>query len=152
MTRTSTPISILIADDDEDDIELARRALDSARLGNDLHVVNNGEELMDYLRHTGKYLNPADSPRPGLLLLDLRMPRKDGFTALREIRADPALRSLPVVILTTSSAEEDIFRGYDLGVNSFISKPVTFEGLVEAMKTLGRYWFQIVALPAGKSR
>jgi len=141
------PITILMADDDAEDRMLAREALEESRLANDFRYVENGEELLDYLRRRGQYADPAVSPRPGLILLDLNMPRKDGFEALAEIKEDPNLRHIPVVILTTSRAEEDVYRGYDLGVNSFITKPVSFEGLVEAMKTLGRYWFEIVELP-----
>ena len=147
MRTTRNPITILMADDDAEDRMLAREALEESRLANDFRYVENGEELLDYLRRRGKYADPAVSPRPGLILLDLNMPRKDGFEALAEIKEDPNLRQIPVVILTTSRAEEDVYRGYDLGVNSFITKPVSFEGLVEAMKTLGRYWFEIVELP-----
>jgi CheY-like chemotaxis protein len=147
MLIQASSISILIADDDEEDRELAKRALHAARLANDLHFVCDGEESMDYLNHRGAYGNGVAAPRPGLILLDLKMPKKDGFSVLRDLRADPALRAIPVVVLTTSTAEADILRSYDLGVNSFISKPVTFVGLVEAMATLGKYWFQIVALP-----
>ena len=145
------PITILLADDDPDDRMLARDALDESRLANDLHEVADGEELLEYLRRQGKYADPASAPRPGLILLDLNMPRKDGREALREIKADPDLRSIPVVVLTTSKAEEDIYRTYDLGVSSFITKPVSFEGLVAVMKALGRYWFEIVELPRGES-
>lgn len=141
------PIRILIADDDEEDRAFAAEALKVARLANDLHFVRDGEELMDYLYARGAYAAPGVAPRPGLILLDIKMPKKDGFACLAEIKSDASLRQIPVVILTTSSAEEDIFRGYDLGVNSFVSKPVTFDGLVQAMKTLGRYWFEIVDLP-----
>lgn len=147
MRTPRNPITILMADDDAEDRMLAREALEESRLANDFRYVENGEELLDYLRRRGKYADPAVSPRPGLILLDLNMPRKDGFEALAEIKEDPNLRQIPVVILTTSRAEEDVYRGYDLGVNSFITKPVSFEGLVEAMKTLGRYWFEIVELP-----
>lgn len=146
-SRSRVPIPILIADDDEEDRTLARDALTEARLANDLRFVNDGEELMQYLRCEGRYAAPGAAPRPGLLLLDIQMPKRDGFECLREIRADPMLRQLPVVVLTTSRAEADIFRSYDLGVNSFVSKPVTFDGLVDAMRTIGRYWFEIVALP-----
>ncbi|MBV9580245.1 MAG: response regulator [Chloroflexi bacterium] len=141
------PIIIVLADDDPDDCVLAREALEESRLFNELHTVSDGEELLAYLRHEAAYAPPAESPRPGLILLDLNMPRKDGREALREIKADPSLRSIPIVVLTTSRAEEDIYRTYDLGVSSFISKPVTFEGLVDVMKVLGRYWFEIVELP-----
>lgn len=142
------PITILMADDDEDDRLLAQEALEECRLANDLHFVQDGEELLDYLYHRGKFNPPSQSPRPGLILLDLNMPRKDGREALQEIKADAELRQIPVVVLTTSKAEEDIYRTYDLGANSYITKPVTFESLVEVMKILGRYWFEIVELPA----
>ena len=109
--------------------------------------MEDGEELLDYLRRRGKYADPKESPRPGLVLLDLNMPRKDGREALREIKSDPKLRDIPVVVLTTSKAEEDIARSYNLGVNSYITKPVKFSALVEVMKALGKYWFEIVELP-----
>ena len=109
--------------------------------------VVDGEERLDLLRHRGRYAPPALSPTPGLILLDLNMPKKDGREALAEIKADPALRRIPVVVMTTSKAEEDIFRMYDLGSNSFISKPITLTALVDVMIVLGQYWFQIVTLP-----
>jgi CheY-like chemotaxis protein len=140
-------ISILIADDDSDDRFMIREALLESRLVNELHEVEDGEELMSYLHRTGKYAPPAVAPQPGLILLDLNMPRKDGREALKEIKADPDLRCIPVVVLTTSKAEEDIFRTYELGLNSFITKPVSFDGLVDIMKALKRYWFEIVELP-----
>jgi CheY-like chemotaxis protein len=141
------PITILMADDDPDDCLLAEEALEESRLANDLRFVENGEELLDYLYQRGKYSNPVEAPRPGLILLDLNMPKKDGREALRELKAEPRFRQIPVVILTTSKAEEDIFRTYDLGASSFITKPVTFEALVDMMRTLGKYWFEIVELP-----
>jgi CheY-like chemotaxis protein len=147
MTKTPRPISILVADDDADDRLMIRDALRENRLANDLRFVGDGEELMDYLERRGKYTEPAASPRPGLILLDLNMPRKDGREALREIRANPRLRGIPIVVLTTSKAEEDVYRTYQLGVNSFITKPVTFEALVLIARDLGRYWFEIVELP-----
>lgn len=143
-------IVILMADDDADDRLLAKDALTECRLANDLHFVEDGEELLDYLQRRGKYTALADSPRPGLILLDLNMPKKDGREALKEIRAHPDLRKIPVVVLTTSKADTDIGRIYELGANSFISKPVSFDSLVEVMKILGRYWFEIVELPAKK--
>jgi len=146
---TRKPITILIADDDADDRMLARDALSESRLVNDLRFVEDGEDLMQYLRREGKYADPHAAPEPGLILLDLNMPRKDGREALREIKGDASLRHIPIVVLTTSQAEEDIYRSYDLGVNSFITKPVTFDGLVAVMKALGRYWFEIVELPRG---
>lgn len=130
---------------------LVKSALTACRLANDLHFVRNGEELLDYLYRRGEYSDLKDSPRPGLILLDLNMPRKDGREALKEIKADPDLRQIPVVILTTSKAEEDIYRTYDLGANSFITKPVMFTSLVEVMQNLGKYWFEIVELPSGSS-
>ena len=117
------------------------------RLANQLYFVEDGEELMDYLNHRGEYSDPESAPRPSLILLDLNMPRKDGREALKEIKSDPALRRIPIVVLTTSKAEEDILRTYDLGVSSFIAKPVVFESMVEILKTLGTYWFEIVELP-----
>jgi CheY-like chemotaxis protein len=140
-------ITILLADDDADDRMMAADALEESRLANDLKCVEDGEELMDYLRHRGKFAGSNEAPRPGLILLDLNMPRKDGREALKEIKADPELRSIPVIVLTTSKAEEDIYRTYDLGVNSFITKPVNFESLVAVMRALGKYWFEIVELP-----
>ena len=152
MSASARPITILIADDDADDRMMASEALEESRLANDLRFVEDGEELLDYLYHRGRFAAADESPRPGLILLDLNMPRMDGREALREIKGDPALRSIPVVVLTTSKAEEDIYRTYDLGVNSFITKPVQFDGLVEVMRTLGKYWFEIVELPdAGKA-
>jgi CheY-like chemotaxis protein len=143
------PITILLADDDEEDLMMTQEALQQSRLGNDLRLAYDGEELMDYLLHRGRYADPADSPMPGLILLDLNMPKKDGREALTEIKANPDLRTIPVIVLTTSRTEEDVFRSYDLGVSSFITKPVTFKGLVNAMQVLSQYWFEIVELPAG---
>jgi CheY-like chemotaxis protein len=140
------PITILMADDDADDRELARDALAESRLLNELHSVNDGEELLEFLRHEGRYAD-KNAPRPDLILLDLNMPKIDGREALIALKNDPALRSIPVVVLTTSRAEEDVARSYDLGANSFISKPVTFAGLVDVMRELGQYWVVIVALP-----
>jgi CheY-like chemotaxis protein len=140
-------VVILMADDDPDDRELTREALAESHLANELRFVRDGVELMDYLLHRGAYRDGASAPRPGVILLDLNMPRKDGREALREIKADPELRAIPVVVLTTSRAEEDIARSYELGANSFISKPVTFEGLVSVVRGLGQYWFDIVELP-----
>ncbi|MBV8518111.1 MAG: response regulator [Acidobacteria bacterium] len=140
------PIVILLADDDEEDRMLAADALHASRVANDLRFVEDGEELLEYLYRRGRYAN-VDAPTPGLILLDLNMPRKDGREALREIKADPDLRRIPVVVLTTSKAEEDIYRTYDLGANSFITKPVSFDGLVAVMRDIGRYWIEIVELP-----
>jgi CheY-like chemotaxis protein len=141
------PIVILMADDDADDRMLTRDALEESRVLNELRFVEDGEELMEYLTRKGKYANVEDSPRPGLILLDLNMPKKDGREALKEIKSDPNLRRIPVVIMTTSKAEEDVFRSYDFGASSFITKPVTFDRLVELMRTLGEYWVEFVELP-----
>ena len=141
------PIVILLADDDDEDRMLACDALAESRLSNNITCVTDGEDLMDYLQRRGRYAPPAEAPRPGLILLDLNMPKKDGREALREIKSDPGLRQISVVVLTTSKAEEDIYSSYDSGASSFISKPVTFEGLVDVMKGLGKYWFEIVDLP-----
>jgi CheY-like chemotaxis protein len=147
MSERAGSVVILMADDDEDDRMMAKEALEEAKLVNDLRFVENGEELLDYLLNTGEFADQARFPRPGLILLDLNMPKKDGREALRDIKSHPALRQIPIVVMTTSKAEEDIFRSYDLGVNSFVSKPVTFDGLVEVMKNLATYWFNIVELP-----
>ncbi|WP_375335916.1 response regulator [Microcoleus sp. FACHB-831] len=147
MNDPGIPISILMAEDDPDDRLLAREAMAESRLANSLYFVEDGEELLDYLYRRNKYTQASSSPRPGLILLDLNMPKKDGREALKEIKADPNLRQIPVVVMTTSKADADIYRSYDLGANSFITKPVTFESLVEVMKALGKYWFEIVELP-----
>ena len=146
MSTPRTPIIILMADDDEDDRNLTKEALEEGHLVNQLRFVEDGVDLLEYLRGQGKYA-AAPPPRPGLILLDLNMPRKDGRTVLSEIKNDPELRQIPVVILTTSKADEDIYRSYDLGVNSYIVKPVTFDALVDVLQTLEKYWFEIVELP-----
>ena len=146
MDKNNT-IVILMADDDEDDQLMARDAFETNRLHNVLYFVKDGIELMNYLRRQGNFSDPSTSPRPGLILLDLNMPLMDGREALKEIKSDPELHSIPIVVLTTSSAEEDIIKTYEYGVNSFITKPVTFLGLVEAIKQIGIYWFEIVELP-----
>lgn len=140
-------IVILMAEDDLDDQLLTKEALEESRLSNDLRFVQDGVELLEYLKREGEYADPELSPRPGMILLDLNMPRMDGREALKIIKQDESLRSIPVVVLTTSSAEEDIFRSYDMGVNSYVTKPVTFEGLTILMKSFSHYWFSIVELP-----
>jgi two-component system, response regulator len=147
MNATAKTISILIADDDADDRMMAKEALEECRLANHLDFVEDGVELLDYLRARGRYAAPGAVRRPGFIILDLNMPKMDGREALREIKADPTLRRIPIVVMTTSKAEEDIYRTYDLGVNSFITKPVSFEGLVAVMRALGKYWIEIVELP-----
>lgn len=145
-TRTK-PITILVADDDPDDRQLTREAFEENHLANDLRFVEDGEELLDYLYQRGKYGAEGAAPPPGLILLDLNMPRKDGREALQEIKADPRLRTIRVVVMTTSKAEEDVLRSYNLSAASYITKPVTFERLVEVVRTLGKYWLEIVELP-----
>jgi CheY-like chemotaxis protein len=137
---------ILMADDDADDRLLAQDALAESKIPSELRFVENGEELMDYLRRRGKF-SAASAPRPDVILLDLNMPKKDGREALREIKASRELRRIPVVVLTTSQADTDVGHIYDLGANSFITKPVSFNALVNVMRTLGQYWFQTVELP-----
>lgn len=146
--RHKIPITIVVCDDDDDDRLLTEQALKDARVSNDVRFVCDGEELLDYLYQRGRFAGETGlAPRPGLILLDLNMPRLDGREVLRRIKGDLDLHDIPVVILTTSNLDADVIRSYRLGVNSFITKPVTFSGLVEAMNVLGRYWLEIVALP-----
>ena len=152
MRNIGQPIVILLADDDEEDRMLACDALTESHLSNEVYCVGDGEDLMDYLHHRNKYAPPAEAPRPGVILLDLNLSKMDGREALREIKTDPDLREIPVVVLTTSKAEEDVLRSYDSGANSFISKTVTFDGLIEVVKGLGKYWFEIVELPLQEER
>ena len=144
-------ITILMADDDADDRLMTREAFEASHLKNELRFVENGVELLDYLYRRGPYADPASSPRPSIILLDLNMPKKDGREVLEEIKGDPDLRNIRIIVLTTSKAEEDIYRTYNLGAASYITKPVTFESLVEVVKTLGKYWLEIVELDEGRS-
>lgn len=144
--KSNRLINILIAEDDPDDQLMAREALTQAQIPSQLQFVDDGEELLDYLYHRGRYAS-TDYPTPDLVLLDLNMPRKSGVEALQEIKSDPELRHIPIVVLTTSKEEEDIYRTYDLGVNSFITKSITYDSLVSTMKILGKYWFEVVQLP-----
>ena len=147
MPSGTKPITILMADDDPDDRQLTKEAFEESHLANDLRFVEDGEELLDYLNRRGKYAAPGAAPWPSLILLDLNMPKKDGREALAEIKADPRFRGIRVVIMTTSKAEEDVVRSYELSAASYITKPVTFERLVEVVKALGKYWLEIVELP-----
>ena len=147
MSKNGRPIAILVADDDPDDRLMIKEALEDVRLANGIDFVEDGVELMDYLQRRGNYADRPGSSAPDLLLLDLNMPRKDGREALAEIRTDPDLKRIPVIVLTTSAAEEDIVGTYDLGASSFITKPVSFDDLVRTMKTMTDYWLQIVSLP-----
>jgi len=150
MRATRKPALVLVAEDDPDDCLLVREAWEENRLVSVLRFVSDGEELTDYLRRSGRYALPAPAPRPDLILLDLNMPRKDGREALKEIKSDPALRQIPVVVLTTSQSEEDVSRSYDLGVNSFIVKPAAFDKIVELVRELNTYWFETVELAREK--
>lgn len=143
------PVNILIADDDYDDRQLAKKALmQTLNVGN-ITFVEDGEELMDYLKGQGKYKDDHVFC-PDLILMDLNMPRKTGEEAMREIREDPTLRHIPIVVLTTSKEEDDVYKSYEVGGNSFITKPVTFESLLSTMRILGKYWFEIVELPSAR--
>ena len=146
MKDDKTPI-ILIAEDDEDDRMFTKEAFDESLIHHEIRFVNDGVELLDYLKRRNKYTNSATSPRPSIILLDLNMPKVDGREALREIKSDLKLRTIPVVVLTTSKSEQDILKTYDLGVNCFITKPLSFMDFLEVTRTLGHYWFDIVKLP-----
>jgi CheY-like chemotaxis protein len=147
MNDTPKPNIVLLAEDDSDDRLLVKDAMADCGWEGELRFVENGEELLDYLLHRGKYQSASPSPRPGLILLDLNMPKKDGREALRQIKAHPELRRIPVVVLTTSKADTDIANLYDLGANSFVSKPVQFDALVNVFRVMGQYWFRTVQLP-----
>jgi two-component system response regulator len=141
------PIHILLAEDDPDDRYLISEALDESQLDIQLFIVEDGEELLEYLSQQGKYENRAEWPLPNLILLDLNMPRLDGREALQKIKSNPDLRRIPVVVLTTSRAEEDVLRTYDIGISGYIAKPVSFTGLLEVMKAIGVYWLHAATLP-----
>jgi chemotaxis family two-component system response regulator Rcp1 len=142
--ETGRAVEVLLVEDDPGDIELTKEAIEKARLSINLNVVRDGEEAMAYLRRKGEFANAV---RPDLVLLDLNMPRKDGREVLREIRSDSDLTSLPVVVLTTSDADEDILRTYDLGANCYVTKPVGLEQFMKVVQTVGNFWFMIVKLP-----
>lgn len=148
MKDSKSEIVIVMADDDDDDYLLTKKALKESKLLNTLFRVKDGQELLDYLHHRAPYEDAEKYERPGVILLDLNMPRMDGREALKEIKADPKLSLIPVVVFTTSKAEEDIYKTYQLGVNSFITKPVTFDKLIHVVQTLGDYWLKIVSLPS----
>ena len=145
--RKGKPAVILLAEDDPGDQELTRRALQDEIVQSILYIVSDGEEAMDFLLRRGNYENAADAPRPDLMLLDLNMPKLDGRQVLHQIRSHASLRRLPVVVLTTSKQEEDIIRSYDLGCNSFITKPVEVDSFMRTVRGLGSYWFELVTLP-----
>jgi CheY-like chemotaxis protein len=147
MNNQTQPVTILMADDDADDRLLTQEALAEGVLAHDLRFVKDGEELLAYLRQQGNYNSPSLAPRPELILLDLNMPRKDGREALTEIKMDPKLRQIPIVVFTTSRAQQDIYQSYDLGANSFITKPASFADLVDLLRSLEQYWFEVAELP-----
>ncbi len=141
-----------MVDDDADDRMMTEKALRKNRVINPVLFLQDGEELMEYLKRKGRFSDPQISPRPCFILLDLNMPKMDGRKALLFVKADPELKKIPVVVLSTSSAEEDILRSYNLGANSFITKPVNFDGLVTTMESLKNYWLEIVELPPGNGQ
>ncbi|MEN6498066.1 MAG: response regulator [Thermoguttaceae bacterium] len=147
MCTAPKAFTLLMADDDVEDCLLVREALLETRVNCELHVVNDGEELLDYLHGRGKYAEPRTAPHPDLLLLDLRMPKKDGREVLVDLKADRHLPPIPVVVLTTSTADDDVAYCYRLGASSYIPKPATFQAWVDLMRTLSKYWFELVKLP-----
>lgn len=147
MAKRSKPYTILMAEDDPDDCLLVEDALRETGHTHDLRIVRDGEELGDYLHRRGKYTNGKDAPRPDLILLDLKMPKRDGCEVIGQLKSDPQFKRIPVVALTTSMAADDIRVSYDMGVNSYVTKPVTFRGLVDMMDILSKYWFEMVELP-----
>jgi len=146
MNIKKQPFTILMAEDNEHDIVATKRAFKKHNINNPLHIVNDGEECLDYLYKRGKYAQPETAPRPSLLLLDIRMPKMDGLTVLKHIREDDSFRLLPVVILTVSKAEEDKLKSYKLGANAYIKKPVEFDNFAEAIKRVNLFW-EVVELP-----
>lgn len=149
--KTDRAAVILLVDDDPGDQELTRRALAGGELRVDLRVVSDGEQALDYLNRRGRFACAGDAPFPDLLLLDLNMPRLDGREVLKRIKADPRLRKLPVLVMTTSRQEADIVRSYDLGCNSFVTKPLDVGGFLSAVRELGAYWLELVTLPRGEA-
>jgi CheY-like chemotaxis protein len=147
MSRSSESNVILLAEDDADDRMLVKRVLENELGVTDVRTVWNGEDLMEYLRRKGAYASPEEAPRPALILLDLNMPRKDGREALTEIKSDPELRSIPVIVLTTSNSENDVEQSYLAGVNAYVTKPARFSEMVEAFRRLHDFWFGVVRLP-----
>lgn len=143
---TKEPFVVLMAEDDEHDIVATKRAWKKHHIANPLYVVNDGEQCLDFLHQRGNYAHPNSAPRPGIVLLDIKMPRLDGLAVLKHIREDQELRRLPVIILTTSKAEEDRLRSYDLGANAYVVKPIGFNNFSEAVRTINLFW-ELVDLP-----
>jgi len=152
MAKPGKPYIMLMVDDDAEDCLLVRDALQEIRLEHDLRFVRDGEELFDYLYQRGEYENKRMAPRPDMILLDLKMPKMDGREVLRAMKSNPQFRRIPVVALTTSMSEDDVAFSYDMGVNSYIAKPVTFRALVDIMTVLSKYWFEVVELPPRELR
>jgi CheY-like chemotaxis protein len=138
------PIEILLAEDNPGDVRLTEKALDHGNIINNLHVVENGVEAIKFLRQQGEY---ADKPRPDLVLLDLNMPKKDGREVMEDMEADPKLGRIPVVVLTSSEAEEDVVRSYELSANAYLTKPVDFDGFVDIVSRIEDFWFSVVKMP-----
>jgi CheY-like chemotaxis protein len=147
MTNSARPITILLVEDNLQDIEITRRALAKGRVGNELMVVRNGEEALDYLHRRGKFQDPNASPRPGMILLDLNLPKVGGLEVLQQIKKDESLKAIPVIVLTVSQREQDIVRSYDLGVNTYIQKPVEFDNFMRVINTVHEYWVLVATLP-----
>ncbi len=147
MSDEIRPVTILLVEDSLQDIEITRRAFAKGRVRNDLIVVRDGEEALDYLYRRGKYQDPASSPRPGMILLDLNLPKMGGLDVLQRIKKDESLKSIPVIVLTVSQREQDIVRSYDLGVNTYIQKPVEFDNFMRMVNTVHDYWILIATLP-----
>ena len=141
------PVKILLVEDNVQDIEITQRAFAKGRVRNELTVVRDGEEAIDYLYHRGKYQDPATSPRPGMILLDLNLPKVGGLEVLQQIKRDDHLKQIPVIVLTVSQREEDVVRSYDLGVNTYIQKPVEFENFMRVVNAVHEYWILIATLP-----
>ena len=145
MDKSKVPI--LLIEDDEDDVSLTQRAFIKGKILNKLYVVRDGEEAMEFLEHRGRYSNPDEAPKPGIILLDLNMPKMDGREVLHKIKSNEKLRVIPVIVLTTSERDGDILESYENGANTFITKPVEFGKFVETVVTLGKYWLSIAELP-----
>jgi CheY-like chemotaxis protein len=141
------PVKILLVEDNVQDIEITQRAFAKGRVRNELTVVRDGEEAIEYLYHRGKYQDPATSPRPGMILLDLNLPKVGGLEVLQQIKKDDQLKQIPVIVLTVSQREEDVVRSYDLGVNTYIQKPVEFDNFMRVVNAVQEYWILIATLP-----
>ena len=142
------PVHILLVEDNLGDVVLTEEAFAHARVANEIHVVRDGEEALRFLRRQDEH---AEAPRPGLVLLDLNLPRKDGREVLAEVKADPDLRRIPVIVLTTSSAEQDILHTYDLHANSYVTKPLDIDDFLAAIRRIEGFWLEVVQLPNGSS-